>query len=147
VAVAIAITLRAPIEVVAGGAFNVGSDAQNYTIGEVAERIARQVPTAKIVESPYFADSRNYRVAFRRIRERLGYEPQWSIDRGIAQVVSLVRSNAVGHYSLPAYSNVLCLQESGTSGFVRFKITGWEHELMNIDRITPSSSVDHPAVA
>jgi nucleoside-diphosphate-sugar epimerase len=145
VARAVTMTLRAPIDLVAGEVFNVGSDAQNYTLGEVAELIQRQVPDAEITSDDTFVDKRNYRVSFEKIRSRLGFEPVWTIERGIAQVVALVRSNEVGHYSLPTYSNVLYLKERGTKSFGSFKITGWENELMNIDRIVSAKTVDRSA--
>jgi len=145
VARAITMALRAPTHLVAGEVFNVGSDAQNYTLGDVAELIRRQVSEAEITSDDTFVDKRNYRVSFAKIRSRLGFEPVWTIERGIAQVVALVRSNQVGHYSLPTYSNVLYLKERGTKSFDNFKITGWEQELMNIDRIVPASTVDRSA--
>lgn len=145
VARAITMALRAPTHMVAGQAFNVGSDAQNYTLGEVAELIRRQVSEAEITSDDTFVDKRNYRVSFAKIRSRLGFEPVWTIERGIAQVVALVRSNQVGHYSLPTYSNVLYLKERGTKSFGSFKITGWEHELMNINRIVSAGTVDRSA--
>jgi nucleoside-diphosphate-sugar epimerase len=145
VAQAITMTLRAPTDLVAGEAFNVGSDAQNYTLGDVAELINRQVPDAEITCDDTFVDKRNYRVCFAKIRSRLGFEPAWTIERGIAQVVALVRSNEVGHYSLPTYSNVLYLKERGAKSFGSFKITGWENELMNIDRIVSANAVDRSA--
>jgi nucleoside-diphosphate-sugar epimerase len=145
VARAVTMTLQAPIDLVAGEVFNVGSDAQNYTLGEVAELIHGQVPDAKITSDDTFVDKRNYRVSFAKIRSRLGFEPAWTIERGIAQVVALVRSNEVGHYSLPTYSNVLYLKERGTKSFGSFKITGWENELMNIDQIVSANVVDRSA--
>jgi dTDP-D-glucose 4,6-dehydratase len=147
VARAIVMTLQAPSEAVAGEAFNVGSDTQNYTLGDMAELINRQVPDAKIVSDTTCVDRRNYRVRFDKIRTRLGFEPAWTLDRGIAQVVALVRSNRVGHHSLPRYSNVLYLQARGTKNFGSFKITGWENELMNIDQIAPAGSASQPAAA
>ncbi|WP_407153963.1 NAD-dependent epimerase/dehydratase family protein [Bradyrhizobium sp. STM 3557] len=140
VARAITITLRAPIELVAGDVFNVGSDAQNYTLGEVAELIKRQAPDAQITADDTFLDKRNYRVSFDKIRTKLGFEPAWTLERGIAQVLAIVRSNQVGHYSLPTYSNVLYLKECGTKSFGSFKITGWENDLMNIDHIHPAAN-------
>jgi nucleoside-diphosphate-sugar epimerase len=135
VAQAITMTLRSPIDLVAGEVFNVGSDAQNYTLGDVAEFINRQAPDAEIVSDDTFVDKRNYRVSFEKIRSRLGFEPAWTLERGIAQVLAIVRSNQVGHYSLPTYSNVLYLKERGAKSFGSFKLTGWENELMNIDHI------------
>lgn len=143
VARAVTMTLRAPVDLVAGEVFNVGSDTQNYTLGEVAELIRKQAPDAEITSDETFVDKRNYRVSFEKIRSRLGFEPAWTLERGIAQVLTLVRSNEVGHYSLPAYSNALYLKERGAKSFGSFKITGWENELMNIDRI--ASAVHRPA--
>ena len=147
VARAIVATLQAPVGLVAGEVFNVGSDAQNYTLGEVAEHINRQVPQARIIADANCADQRNYRVCFDKIRTRLGFEPAWTLERGIAQVVSVVRSNRVGHYALPTYSNVLYLKALGTKNFREFKITGWENDLMSIDHIAPIGSAAHSVAA
>lgn len=47
VASAIMLTLQAPLALVAGEVFNVGSDTQNYTLGDVAKFIHQQVPEQK----------------------------------------------------------------------------------------------------
>lgn len=142
VAQAIAMTLQAPIGVVAGQAFNVGSDDQNHTLASVAELIRKQVPAARITTDDTFVDTRNYRVSFKKIRSQLGFVPAWSLERGIAQVIETVGSNRVGHYSQAAYSNALYLKERGSKSFNHFKITGWENELMSIDRIAATSTID-----
>jgi nucleoside-diphosphate-sugar epimerase len=139
VARAIAMALRAPLDQIWGEIFNVGSDEQNYTLQRVAELIKLQAPAANILIEDKVSDKRNYRVSFAKIRDRLGFTPVWSLDRGIAQVVALARSNAVGHYSLPTYSNVLYLVEHGTERFCRFKIAGWENELMKTSAIRLSN--------
>jgi nucleoside-diphosphate-sugar epimerase len=132
VATAIMMTLQAPLALVAGEAFNVGSDAQNYTLGDVAKLINKEVPESRIVsDEGTFIDKRSYHVSFEKFQTRLGFRPAWTLERGIAQVVASVRSNEVGHYSLPEYSNVLSLKERGTKSFSSFNITGWEYELMN----------------
>ncbi|MDQ6868935.1 MAG: NAD-dependent epimerase/dehydratase family protein [Pseudomonadota bacterium] len=131
VATAIMMTLQAPLDLVAGEAFNVGSDAQNYTLGDVAKLINKQVPDSKIVSDDTFVDKRSYHVSFKKFHTRLGFWPAWTLERGIAQVVASLRSNEIGHYSLPEYSNVLSLKERGIKSFSSFNITGWEHELMN----------------
>jgi hypothetical protein len=105
------------------------------------------VPDARIVADADCADRRNYRVRFDKIRTRLGFEPAWTLERGIAQVVSVVRSNRVGHHSLPTYSNVLYLKALGTQNFKEFKITGWENDLMCMDRIAPAGSATHSVAA
>jgi hypothetical protein len=59
--------------------------------------------------------------------------------------LAIVRSNQVGDYALPTYSNVLYLKARGAKSFGIFKITGWEQELMNIDHVASAPSVDQPA--
>ena len=145
VARAITMTLLAPLHLVAGEAFNVGSEPQNHTLGELAQLIQKQVPDAEITSDDSFVDKRNYRVSFAKIQSRLGFIPDWTIERGIAQVVRLVSSNQVGDYSLPTYSNVLYLKARGTKSFGSFKITGWEQEFMNIDRLVPAGTIDRSA--
>ena len=147
VARAIDITLQAPVDVVAGDVFNVGSDSQNYTLGQAAEMIRRQVPSAEIIVDETFTDTRNYRVSFDKIKNRLGFEPAWSLERGISQVVGIVRSNRVGHYSLPTYSNVLRLKERGPKSFATFQITGWEDEVMNGANVAADQQGNQPTAA
>src|SRR5262249_12258085 len=99
--------------------------------------ITRRVPMRPSLRVAAAAAGPTYRVCFDKIRTRLGFDPAWTLERGIAQVVSAVRSNRVGHYSLPTYSNVLYLKALGTKNFREFKITGWESDLMSIDHIAP----------
>jgi nucleoside-diphosphate-sugar epimerase len=147
VAKAIVMTLQAPIELVAGEAFNVGSDDQNYTLGKMAELVQRQVRDADIISDDSCVDRRNYHVSFKKIRSRIGFTPSWSLERGIAQVILRVRSNEVGHHSLPTYSNVLYLKSRGTQSFRAYKITGWENELMEVDRIASRKTASQPVAA
>lgn len=126
---------------------NVGSDSQNYTLGQIAALIKQQVPDATIVSDDTFSDRRNYRVSFQKIRALLGFEPAWTIECGISQVVAIVRSNEVGHYAQPTYSNFLYLKECGTGRFGDWKITGWENELMNLDRVATLSSSNRTIAA
>jgi nucleoside-diphosphate-sugar epimerase len=145
VARALVMILQAPDNVVANEAFNVGGDDQNYTLGEVAHLIGMQVPTAEIITSADCPDKRNYRVSFRKIRSRLGFAPAWTIERGIAQLVASVRSNEVGHYSRPEYSNVRFLEPRGMKILGSYNITGWESDLMNVVATTSTvMSPPHP---
>jgi nucleoside-diphosphate-sugar epimerase len=147
VARAIVMTLQALVGLVANETFNVGGNDQNHTLGDVAELIRSQVPEAKIVSDANCPEKRNYRVSFRKIQARLGFEPAWTLERGIAQVVASVRSNEVGHYSLPEYSNVLSLKVRGTKSLSSFNLTGWENELMNIDHIISNNAVSQSRVS
>ena len=53
-------------------------------------------------------------MSFSKIRDRLGYEPRWSVDDGIQQVVEAVASGKLGDFQDVRYSNAKFLSESGT---------------------------------
>ncbi len=86
--------------------FNVGSDEQNLTLGELGELIKRIVPSAVIKVSDTNADRRNYYVDFRRIHQTLGFSPLWSLESGIRQVIRAIDEGKVLDYREPRYYNV-----------------------------------------
>lgn len=131
VARAVSLVLVAPVETVAGQAFNVGCNEQNLTLGDVARLVRKHVPRAQIVSDNSFHDKRNYRVSFNKISSMIGFNSYWSIEDGISQIVNIVRSGNVHHYTSPEYSNVLYLRKEGIQKFSEFRITGWENDLIN----------------
>lgn len=119
VARAVRLAIEAPREKTAGRIYNVGHDSQNYTLAQAAEVIRSVIPAAKIVDSGLDSDRRNYRVSFRRIQDELGFEPAWTLERGIRQVHEALERGAVKDYKDPIYSNVRFLTEEGLSRVVR----------------------------
>jgi len=91
--------------------FNVGSNAQNYTLGQVAEIIQQRVPEASILELGADGDRRNYRVNFSKIQNMLGFSPEWTLEQGVQQVVEAVTNGRVQDYRNSRYSNVQYLKE------------------------------------
>lgn len=86
--------MEAPLELVAGEAFNIGIENGNYTVRDLAEAAQRAVPgSALIFTGEHGADSRTYRVSFRKILTRLKdyYKPQWDLNRGGKELVDLFR--------------------------------------------------------
>lgn len=115
---AIAMVLDAPTELVAGRVYNVGSDEQNATLGDVGRLINRMVPEAEYVDSGRDGDRRNYRVSFKRIRDELGFTPEWSMEAGVRQVLKALESGRISNYRDPQYSNVLHLSEMDGSVYM-----------------------------
>jgi len=111
---AVLLALEARTEQLSDAVFNVGSDEQNYTLGKIGELIRGMVPTAELICTESEADRRNYRVDFRRIRTVLNFEPEWTLEAGIQQVVRAIRSGEVIDYHHPKYSNVKFLSEQGS---------------------------------
>jgi nucleoside-diphosphate-sugar epimerase len=80
--------LDAPREAIHDQAFNVGRSGENYQIRDVANLVAEVVPDCEVAFAPgASADSRNYKIDFRKIETQLpGYDPQWTLRRGIEEL-------------------------------------------------------------
>jgi len=128
-ALAVLKVLQAPLSVVGNETFNVGSDEQNYTIGQIGEIIREQVFPAELVVEESATDLRNYHVGFEKIRTRVGFEPEWTVEMGIQQVVEAIASGDVQDYQDSKYSNVKFLSESGAIEIVRAD-DDWAKELL-----------------
>lgn len=76
--------LRAPREVVHNQAFNIGIDAENYQVRDLAEIVRATVPGCRIEYADDASpDKRSYRVNFgKAVRMLPGFQPQWDARRG-----------------------------------------------------------------
>jgi len=87
---AIACCLEAPREAVHGEIFNVGDDAQNYTIREIAEIVARCFPGSKLSFGPSGGDNRSYRVSCAKIRRHLPeFACRYTAEDGARQLLDI----------------------------------------------------------
>lgn len=112
-ALAVLTVLEAPLPLVRGQIFNVGSNGQNYTIRQVAEIIQSVVPDAEIVDMDQGTDPRNYCVNFSKIHKMVHFEPAWTVEQGVRQVLDAMLSGSIEDYQLPEYSNFKYLREQG----------------------------------
>jgi nucleoside-diphosphate-sugar epimerase len=79
--------LTAPRDAVAGEAFNVGADSENYRIREIAEIVARTFPGCELTVGESGGDTRSYRVSFAKIREHMPeFRTSWTAERGARQL-------------------------------------------------------------
>jgi nucleoside-diphosphate-sugar epimerase len=80
--------LTAPVAAIHNQAFNVGRQAENFRIREVAEMVAEVVPNSTVAFAPGASpDLRNYRVDFNKIETKLpGYAPTWTLRKGIEEL-------------------------------------------------------------
>lgn len=79
--------LEAPADAVAFEVFNAGGDANNYTKRMIVEEIRKHLPDAPITYQEHGSDPRNYRVDFKKIRERLGFTPRYTVADGIEELL------------------------------------------------------------
>jgi nucleoside-diphosphate-sugar epimerase len=127
-ALAVFKTLEAPFSLVKHQTFNVGSNEQNYTIEQVGEIINKFVPSAQIIDQGADTDRRNYRVNFNKIRDTLGFAPEWVVEQGVEQVIKAIESGKIKDYRDPIYSNVKFLDHERASRLVLQN--GWAEELI-----------------
>ena len=92
---AIATMLVAPAGDVAGEVFNVGAGDLNYQVFDLAKRVANGMAVPFEYEWYGDADHRSYRVNFDKIRERLGWEPEYDAERGASEVACAIREQRV----------------------------------------------------
>ena len=77
-------------------AYNVGTERNNRTVAEIAEAVAGAVPAAELlITGETGNDPRSYRVDFSRARKELGYEAQWTIPDGAAQLAREYRARGL----------------------------------------------------
>jgi nucleoside-diphosphate-sugar epimerase len=95
VARAFELGLTADAKKVAGEVFNVGSDAGNVQILNLAFRVRDAVPGTEIVHAPTDPDLRDYNVSFEKIQKVLGYRAERSVDDGIREVLAALREGHV----------------------------------------------------
>lgn len=87
---AILCALEAPNEAVRGEAFNVGSDAQNYRVREIAEIVAATFPGCRATFGTPSADNRSYRVSFAKIVKHMPkFQCRWTAALGAVQLRSI----------------------------------------------------------
>ncbi len=80
--------LEADARRVHGEAFNIGREADNRQIRDVANAVAAAVPGSEVTfATGAVTDSRDYNVSFARVRAALpSFKPQWSVESGIVQL-------------------------------------------------------------
>ena len=90
IAGAAAAVLAAPRDAVANEVFNVGRDANNYRIRELAQIIGEAFPNCAIELGRNSGDNRSYRVSFGKIARALpGFHCRWDAARGARQLRAL----------------------------------------------------------
>jgi nucleoside-diphosphate-sugar epimerase len=96
IAQAVVVALAAPPDVVRARAYNVGTERNNRTVAEIAAAVVDAVPGAELlITGEAGNDPRSYRVDFARARKELGFEAQWTIPDGAAQLAREYRARGL----------------------------------------------------
>lgn len=87
--------LSADKATVAGELFNVGANEQNYQILQLGELVAQGVGREFAHTWYGDPDHRSYRVDFGKIKDVLGFAPDWTPDRGAAEIAAALEAGTV----------------------------------------------------
>lgn len=90
----IAKVIEANDETVAFEVFNAGGDINNYRKEGIVDLILEKVPHGRVKYQEHGGDPRNYRVNFGKVRKRLDFEPQYSVEDGINEVLEAIENKA-----------------------------------------------------
>ena len=71
--------------------FNAGGEVNNFTKQGVVDTILTLLPDAKVKYQEHGSDPRNYRVSFAKVRNKLGFEPQYTVRNGVAELLSAIK--------------------------------------------------------
>src|SRR3954469_25574877 len=80
--------LEAPKDKVAGEVFNVGDTGENYRKLDLVELIQKETDRGEVAFVHRTEDPRDYKVAFGKIADRLGYEITSTVPEGIRELIA-----------------------------------------------------------
>jgi len=95
---AIAAVLEAPVGVVKGQIYNVGSEDQVHTVSEVADLIKEHASTAEFVITVAQADEQAGQILFGKMSKELGFSTSRTMEEGIARLIIALRDGTVAKY-------------------------------------------------
>lgn len=88
--------------------FNAGGDVNNFTKKMIVDEILTHVPQGKVKFGENGSDPRNYKVSFSKVKNILGFKPEYTVQDGIKELVealkiglyqdSLKNKNKYGNY-------------------------------------------------
>lgn len=76
--------------------FNAGGDVNNYTKKMIVDEILNNIPDGKVSYGQNGSDPRNYKVSFNKVKTVLGFEPLFTVQQGIQELVQALK---IGMYS------------------------------------------------
>ena len=103
---AVVTVLEAPEEKVAGEVFNAGHSDENYRKLDLVEVIRERLPEADVRYVHRDEDPRDYKVSFEKIRSELGFTPEMTVAKGIAEVIEGLEQERFGDPYDARHSNL-----------------------------------------
>ena len=93
----IQIVLETPQEKVSFEVFNAGGDVNNATKQMIIDLILKKIPNGKVLYQGHGSDPRNYRANFSKVKSVLGFEPKYTLQDGIDELVDAINNHIFDH--------------------------------------------------
>ena len=71
--------------------FNAGGDENNFTKKMIVNEISKHIPNANYRYVENGSDPRNYRVSFEKVKNVVGFEPSYTVDMGIRELIDAMQ--------------------------------------------------------
>jgi lipopolysaccharide/colanic/teichoic acid biosynthesis glycosyltransferase/nucleoside-diphosphate-sugar epimerase len=104
---------QAPDEKVRGEVFNVGDNALNHSVLDIARLVQGELPKTEVEVSEQLQDRRDYRVSFEKIRHVLAFRPAFTVQDGIREMLQAFSDGSVTVPKDERYHNFRCLKTHG----------------------------------
>ncbi len=124
---ALALMAQSPARDVSGHVFNLGSDAINYQIIELARRIAAMFEGVRLEVVKDDEDLRSYHVQFAKMKRVLGFDAEWSVERGAEEIREQLRDESIDpfatiHFNVRRMKELMAtpVEEGGEPAAARF---------------------------
>ena len=85
--------IEAPTEKVSFEIFNAGGDVNNATKQMIVDTILEKIPDGKVHYQDHGSDPRNYRVSFEKVKSVLSFEPEYTIQDGIDELIEAINNH------------------------------------------------------
>lgn len=86
--------------------FNVGDTNENYQKKMLAEELQKLIPTMKVKYVKKDEDPRDYRVAFEKIKNQLGFKITKTVPDGMKEIIQILKDGVITDPDSPKYRNI-----------------------------------------
>ena len=90
-----------------GEVYNLGAESGNCTKDELIALVQKHVTGWKLQykEMSFAGDMRDITVSFAKVRQALGFEPQFSVEQGVVEVRDAIQQGLIKNTISPRYQN------------------------------------------
>ena len=99
--------LKVPEESARGQVYNLGSADGNYTKDEIVGLVIKRLPETVVTykDLTFGGDIRDISISFDKIRNRLGFSAEMTVDDGVREVVHTLRTGIIRNPQDEKYTN------------------------------------------